>query len=450
MPIVTFVLEAPGTGARRALLAVADAVEKAHPGLEVRRIDGVDLPLSLPWTRPPDGDVLVSARPLERRGEATTVALIPSWHVARRWRGAACDAAVVAHADLVDAAAERTGLGSDAVFPFGLPVDGAAGTNRRTARRRLGLADDADVLLVQAGGLDEDLLGRSLFQWTLLESPPTLLLSAGGDERTAKVLRRDAPSYGLPPPATPPGLPTLLAAADLVVVPPDGVAVAEAHAAGTPVVVLGARAAAPGNRFLSTRRAAVAVESVLTLAAEVDRLRADSAGLEAMAAGGTRLVRRDAATRFSDLVAQAAVDPEALRGTRVGAPEAAEAGPILEDLGAPEASTRADVDASAGLAAVRSRLEEVRQRLRLWRDRVELARSAGDRELEQAACNKVHKLEELAERLTAQAERLSKAKPAADAPRQRPARNRMEERFRELEVEAALRELKRRVADEDD
>ncbi len=450
MPTVTLVLEPSGRGARRALLATADALEAAHPRLSVRRVEAADLPLAIPWAWAPDTDVILAARPLVRPQTGVAIGLVPSWHVAPRWGKGGFDVLAVAHPDLVDTGVRRTGLARAAVRATGLPVPEPARADRAAARRQLGLPDAGDVVLIQAGGLDEDLLGRSLFQWTLLDPKPALLLCAAGDERTAAVLRRDAPTYGLDARLAPRAedLPLLLAAADVAIVPPDGAAVAECHAAGTPVVVLGARAAAAGNRFLADRSAGVAVESVLTLAADLDTLRADRERLKALARGGRPLVRPGAAGALADLAAQAAEDPDALRGTQVETPPTPSPGPVLEDLGPAPDGPPSGVDASASLGAVRARLEQVRQRLGVWRERVELAVTAGAADLEEAARERVERYRDHEARLAAQAERLSRARPAAGARPRAKRRKDLESRFRDLEVGAALEALKRKLRGE--
>ena len=443
MASVALLLEPPGTGARRSLAALASTLATRPAPLHVDTYEVLDLPGLGSLLRAPQADVVVACRPVELRPGSAGVGLVAKWFVGRKWADTELDFVAVAHADLMGDAVARTGLPRDRVVATGLPAEAPPGVAAQPPP-----AGEASIF-VQVGGMEEGRLSRSLLQWTLLDPPAEVIFHSGGDARVARILRRDVATYGLSARlgTSVHDIPLLMAAATVCVVPPDGVAVAEGLAAGSPTVVLGAPASAAGCRFLVDRDAAAIVESELTLAADVDVLRQDAARLDRLRAGGRSLSAPGAVDRLADLVERAASEP---RG--VVPPPRRDSGPVLEDLGVrggagAAAAPPPPVDASASAGAVRARLAEVRARLALWRSRATLAHSAGDAELEAAAEAKASGLAAMEARLTAQAASLERrAPPSTEAgDRGAAADADVESRFQSLEVDAALAELKRKM-----
>ncbi len=191
----------------------------------------------------------------------------------------------------------------------GIPVDPAFSRlpGRDEARRRLGLHEDRDVLLVMAGGLEEDDLAGVLEQLRRLRWPLDVEVVTGRSERLARLGRRFVEPDG-PVHVRVHGhvddVPVRMAAADMVLTKPGGLTSSEALAAGLPLLLVSpyplqeeANAA-----VLLENGAALRVEPLSTLTFKLRRLLAERDRLDAMREAARRLGHPDAAYRVADAV----------------------------------------------------------------------------------------------------------------------------------------------------
>ncbi|TBR25371.1 glycosyltransferase [bacterium] len=170
--------------------------------------------------------------------------------------GLTCVAAPETKARLV-----ARGVPARDVAVTGIPVSPrfAAAPGRAEARRRHGLRDDSPVLLVLAGGFGMGPVAEVVAGLGRAAGPLQLVVVCGRNEP----LRRKVASLDHPHPTRVLGftreIPSLMAAADLVVTKPGGLTVSESLALGRPLLVVnpipGQEAA--NSDFLLERGAAV-------------------------------------------------------------------------------------------------------------------------------------------------------------------------------------------------
>lgn len=201
------------------------------------------------------------------------------------------------------------GVDEHRVRVTGIPVDPAFSRlpGKAEARARLGLHEDRDVLLVMAGGLEEEDLSGVLERLRRLRWPLDVEVVTGRSQRLARLGRRYVEPDG-PVRVRVHGhvddVPARMAAADLVLTKPGGLTSSEALAAGLPLILVSpyplqeeANAA-----VLLENGAALSAEPLSTLTFKLGRLLAERERLEAMRAAARRLGRADAAYRVADTV----------------------------------------------------------------------------------------------------------------------------------------------------
>ena len=199
------------------------------------------------------------------------------------------------------------GIPPDRVVVTGVPV--RAGFSRpldpAAARRALGLTPERPTVVAMAG--TQGALGRlsDVVQALLaVERPLQAVVVAGRDDGLRERLTRLAAGTALRVVGYVDDVPTLLAAADLLVTKAGGMTLAEATAAGVPLLLYGSL---PGQergneRFASRAGIALVARSRAELRRLLDRVLDDPETIDRMQAALRRLGRPDAAQRVVDLV----------------------------------------------------------------------------------------------------------------------------------------------------
>ncbi len=207
------------------------------------------------------------------------------------------------------------GIAPDRVLVTGVPV--RSGFSRlpdpATARRALGLAPLLPTVVAMAG--TQGSLGRLtdvVRALLAVERPMQAVVVAGRDDRLRDRLTRLAAGSPLRVVGYVDDVPALLAAADLLVTKAGGMTLAEATAAGVPLLLYGSL---PGQergneRFASRAGIALVARSRRELRRLLDRVLGDPDTIDRMQASLRRLRRPDAASRVVDLV----LDQIAIRG----------------------------------------------------------------------------------------------------------------------------------------
>jgi processive 1,2-diacylglycerol beta-glucosyltransferase len=207
------------------------------------------------------------------------------------------------------------GIAPDRVVVTGVPV--RHGFSRSVepaeARRALGLAPGLPTVVAMAG--TQGSLGRLsdvVRALLAVERPMQAVVVAGRDARLRERLTHLAAGSPLRVVGYVEDVPTLLAAADLLVTKAGGMTLAEATAAGVPLLLYGSL---PGQergneRFASRAGIAVVARSRGELRRLLDRVLADPETIDRMQAALRRLRRPDAAQHVVDLV----LDQIAIRG----------------------------------------------------------------------------------------------------------------------------------------
>lgn len=486
--VVRFVLPPPEEPARRALLGAMEALRASRPELVTEAAERLDLPT---LGRMAEGPALVVAdKPLALPRGAVGVYLLPGWAVDTAWARNPGHLYAVAHPALLEPLS-RLGIPAGRIVPTGLPLASLAHgvPPQQEARRLLGLDRTASVLAILLEGLDAASLDPLLFQLTLLSPPPTCVFFAGEDPLLRTMLRRKVPTLGLDARLLGDArhLAELLAAAELALATTEGVPCAEALAAGLPVLALPGRRATAGEelQFLVEQGAVRPVSEVRVLAAELDLLRQDREARQHLRARGAALLQPEPLAAFLALIQRGIAEraellqpprqaplaeptPPRAAGERAG-------GAVLENLAPPPAgaawepepaTAAAGSTGNAGAAsappgrgpalrsltepiatekATRARFEQASAELARWQRRVGLAAAAGDAGLQELAVQEVQRLEAVVTRLSAELELLARHRLTAQRGQPRGEAGSAEERFRQLELEAELRALKRRM-----
>jgi processive 1,2-diacylglycerol beta-glucosyltransferase len=199
------------------------------------------------------------------------------------------------------------GIPPDRVVVTGVPVraEFARAIDPAAARRTLGLSSRLPTVVAMAGS--QGSLGRLLDVVRALlavERPVQAVVVAGRDERLRGRLARAAAGSPLRVVGYVEDVPTLLAAADLLVTKAGGMTLAEATAAAVPLLLYGSL---PGQergneRFASRAGIALVARSRGELRRLLDRALGDLDALERMQGSLRRLGRPDAAHHVVDLV----------------------------------------------------------------------------------------------------------------------------------------------------
>lgn len=191
---------------------------------------------------------------------------------------------------------------------FATPIDTAA------ARARLGLSPSQPVVLAMAGS--DGRMGRLSDVVRVLARPARPLqgvVVAGRDAELAATLRRAATGTGVRVLGYTDDVPTLMAAADLLVTKAGGMTIAEALAADLPIVVFGSL---PGQerrneRFASRAGIGLVARSRRELAATIDRALATPALLDDLRTSIRRVRQPHAARAIVAAVLERDIAPRA-------------------------------------------------------------------------------------------------------------------------------------------
>jgi UDP-N-acetylglucosamine:LPS N-acetylglucosamine transferase len=382
-----------------------------------------------------------------RRSTAPVVAVVPDLAPKKAW---ACDAdRFVVVDDEAAVALSELGVDGARVIVVGpivaLQRAEAARESKAAVREKFKLPADATVLVVEARGVDVEVLSQLVLQLALLEKKVFTLFDAGDDAAAAAHLRRQVPGLGLKGKlfGAIADAPLLWRAADVVLARPRTATIHATLAAGCGFAALapqGPHEQAEANA-LRERGLGAAVPSGLVLAATLDPL------LTALAGGKTDRGAPDGAAAVASLVRDVAADREAVleetfaaarerkaashaEETRAAEAHARGQAPAgdLEDLGGGEdedlpppsrGPDRATMDrlrseVMAAQARARKELEDARADADRWDQRRVLAERKGDAALAADAAREADRkrarmhtaLEELS-RLDAEAKRLA-------------------------------------------
>jgi hypothetical protein len=377
------------------------------------------------------------------------------------WASTAVDRLAVA--DLAQGEqALALGLPAEAVVPCGVPVCGgfAIPTDDRTSyRAHFGLPRERPVVLTVCHGLELDALSSALFQLGLIGERATLLFDVARHDAAADHLRRRAALYGVQAQmfGKVEDAGSLWAASSIVVARPHLYVEQRALAQRTPVcfVALEREAERETAREWVARGIGRSAPSLATLGAELELLLEE----RALTAAEQRLggiSGRNAASEIARLVAQVRASADHVLAEvreRKPAPEASTptAGP-LEAIGveaAPRASSslaELEAEEAEASALVREHQTEADR----WQARVTLAAERGEQELSAEAARRAERHRAAMHRALAELARIAERRKSLRvelAQEPRAADPRVERSFRELEVDAALAALKRKLQD---
>jgi 1,2-diacylglycerol 3-beta-galactosyltransferase len=268
-------------------------------------------------------DVIVSVHPLlnhaSSRARADAHLRVPLitvvtdlGRVHESWLSPRVDAVVVPAREVLHRALER-GIPRDRLFQLGHPVHPKfedVTASREAIRARLGLAQNATVALLMAGGEG----GGKLFPTTLAlarsRMPLHLVVVCGRNAALQRRLEDLAPT--LPTPVTALGfrddVPELMRASDLLVTKAGPGAIAEASVSELPVVVYDYIPGQERGNLQYVRDNGIGIVALTTPAvvAAVRRIVDNPSLREAMRRRQAELAPRGASRRIADLIARAA------------------------------------------------------------------------------------------------------------------------------------------------
>jgi UDP-N-acetylglucosamine:LPS N-acetylglucosamine transferase len=212
---------------------------------------------------------------LRRRGKALypTWAIVGDYYVNPFWIDSGIDRYAVAHEDIKESLVVA-GVDPKQVVVAGIPVrELVPEKSVKEAREMLRLEPDVPVLLMLAKGQDEEILDRVLFQCSIVSRPVQFLFGYGSDKRAQEFLRQRAPRYNVRAKmfgeATTLG--PILDASDALIAPARGSLIARTLSRGIVLFSVNPSAQETQNLdFLSRYSAAVRVDNVLQLAAEIE------------------------------------------------------------------------------------------------------------------------------------------------------------------------------------
>jgi UDP-N-acetylglucosamine:LPS N-acetylglucosamine transferase len=410
---------------------------------------------------------------------APLVGVVNGLYMDPAWARTAVDRLAVADEIQAEEALDL-GLPPECLVPVGVPVCGGFSSpsydERDQYRQRFGLPADRPVVLTVTHGLELDQLSGVLFQLSMLADRMALMFDVAKDDDGADLLRRRARLYEVPArmfgKVEEAG--ELWAASDVVLARPHLYVEQRVVPQRIPLICLHPQGELERKRarVYSQRGIGREVHNPATLAAEVELLLRPGPLQEARQKLA-EITRRVAADDLARLVAQVGAQAEqilaetreALQRDEAPAPgDAADAdgptpprtqGPlelIGVDTGDPSspgqataapapAETLADVEAAEAEAG-RQVLEHQRQ-VERWQRRLELAREKKDRDLvaeaERVADRHMQAMHRALAELARVAEKRKLLEPRGTRDRK------LENTFREMEVEDALTELKRKM-----
>lgn len=275
----------------------------------------------------------------------------------------------------------------------------AARDSRDALRKRFNLS--GRVVTIAINGMSPEAVGQLLLQLSLFNGVDgtTFLFDAGADVDAAAVVRRQVPVLGLRGKlfGATADAPLLWRCADVLVARPQSQTLARALLLGTPLVALVDESGAPlteQSTALASRRAGVAINSVLLISGALETLfansmlRAPSADGAANAADAIAIVaEQKRAVAEERRVAAAASTRERVRAVNAVASSVAAAAPVpgeLEDLSGAGVGA-ADIGELPDTAHIERLRVEMQQRLSELSAAMMQARNAADRATVHAA-----------------------------------------------------------------
>jgi processive 1,2-diacylglycerol beta-glucosyltransferase len=268
----------------------------------------------LRWVRQSNADVVVSTYPMaslvlgharqKGRLKIPVATFITDFAVHPLWTHAGVDLHLCVHQQSADAAAKRSGREATAPGPLVPEKFNGDLPDRHTARRKLGFAADEKLVLVVAGAWGIGDVAKT-FDTIRASGRYTPVVVCGNNEQLRKKLATRAGGHVL---GWTDEMPTLMAAADVLVQNAGGLTCMEAFAAGLPVVSFEPIAGHGKDNAEQMQEAGVAA-----YAPSPDELfpildRATSLAGRSMTAKGKAMFAGDAS---SEIVALAAHAPEA-------------------------------------------------------------------------------------------------------------------------------------------
>lgn len=433
--------------------------------------------------------------------DSLQVGLVPEFFVDPAWFHGQLHAFVVPDDELCDQLTdrgidgERVRTGGPALRPgFHEKVD------RDQARARLGFEDDEQVVLVRADGFDTSTLEKLVFQSTLVDRQLRFVFHHDGDGAVASALRRAADRFGLSAAmfGRVADLESYLSAADAVVAHDADPYLGELLQAQTPSLLVSTRPDAPANAILLARRQLVDhLDDIGQLGTRLDGF-TEPDNLEAMRSrldDWDGVDRHDALVEALDDIARHSEQwrypaqgeeprdeepdkesrPEQQRGgpfETIGERESEKTAPTGDGRTRPRAAgERSDfsglsrAEAKDQLAELilkeretERRLKDLEKQQQRWRNRLQLAREWNEEDLVEEAksilrgyIDEAEPVERNLEDIRRQKEKLKQAAGGAGEGTERADEDfdarvsRLEERFRQMEVDSDLEGLKDRI-----
>lgn len=267
---------------------------------------------------------------------ALQIGVFPDYDFDETWCRSSLHGFVVPH-DEFARRLRREGVAEHRILVAGPAIRAsfARELDRAAERESFGFADDQQVVLVRAEALEATLLEKCVFQATLVERNARFVFHHNGDGAVASALRRAAAQYGLKAAmfGRVDDLERYVLAADAVVAGPRDPLVPEILALDRPLLFVGPDHGASAQiEFLADVGAAGSVQDVLRLGSELERF-LEEGRLEAARAAAQELSRNDG----SRLVADALLEALANREEWLAAPHPVEEpAPPTDDEGGDE------------------------------------------------------------------------------------------------------------------
>lgn len=368
------------------------------------------------------------------------------------------------------------GLPAEVLVPMGIPVCSSFASpnpdEKEQLRRKYGMTIDQPVILFVTDGLSSDQISSAFFQLSLLADKVTLLCDVARDEETAELLRRrarmaeiKAQMFGKVEEAG-----ELWAAATLVVARPMTYVEQRVLALRLPLICLMPQTLVESEvaKTYVTRQIGRTVSALPTLAAEIE-LQLAPAALNVANQNLRSISRRSACYDLARMIAQVKANAAQILwentqrktpSTKEGKIDTSRAGSTvqtscqgpLETIGVTSSSDEVpevvsnDSEEEQVLmeSEVTQQVMEHQQEAERWRRWSQLAGDRGEHELQAEAEKRLEQHQVAMHRALDELARLSERRKAKSTNTFR--KERLEEAFRQLEVEEALAALKRKTS----
>lgn len=412
---------------------------------------------------------------------ALQVGVLPDYNLSEDWLKSSVQAFVVPHQSYRERLAKR-GIDATRVIVAGPPIQPrfAQDQDRDAIRKEFNFAADQHVVLVRADGIDSAWLDKVVFQATLVESKVKFVFHHNGDGATAATLRRAAQQYGLRALmfGHVPDLQKYVAASDLVIAASREPLIAEIVALDRPVLFVGdAGAGSDQVEFLVREKAARHVSDLLRLGTEIDGF-LESATLEVAREAAAAISAKNGSRDVADALLLAtkhrhewAVKSPVTPSDEGGPDEEPAPAGAFEEIGAqsdkqgaasPDYSGIGMAEARDQLARlildereIEKRLDEATKQQERWRGRLNLAREWNETDLaaeaEALVRSHIAEVEILVKDLAGIRQQKVRLKVAAHGGKpgethsETNASPDVENRFRKMEADSDLKDLKDRI-----